>query len=363
MAGTKKEKIMSKILVVDDEKSLRITLSLFLESKSHTVETACNVDEAIEIVRTFQPDLVITDIVMPQKTGVELLQYLRDNDPDIQVIIMTGEPTVETAVQAVQLAANDYLSKPIRKGDFLRVIDRVLMNKQLIDDKKRLTEENERYQRNLEDTVERRTKALFKASESIIKLLAKVIEFRDPYTAGHQIRVGNLAAEIAKEMNLDSVTVEDIRIIGYIHDIGKISVPAEILSKPGALSPAERFLIQDHAACGYELLADVDLPSNYAEAVYQHHERYNGTGYPRKLHYGQILPETNIIAVADVVEAMTSHRPYRPALGRSVALEEIKSQRGTLYQPEVVDACLKLLSKDDFKLDSEPHKLELKLVK
>lgn len=348
---------MAKILVVDDEKSIRVTLSLFLENQGHEVQMAGLVDEALQLMHHFKPDLVLTDIIMPHISGVELLETLRNQSPDIAVIIMTGEPTVETAIQALQLEASDYLSKPIQKETILRVVSRVLEVKKLRDEKKKLEEENLSYQKNLESIVRQRTSSLFKASESIIKLLARVTEYRDPYTAGHQVRVGNLAADIAQALGLSQSQVEDVRIIGYIHDIGKIVVPAEILAKPGALTHAERQLIQSHAESGKELLSDVKLPQIYADAVYEHHERYDGTGYPRGLKNGQIHIETHVLIVADVVEAMISHRPYRAALGQEEALHEIQSKAGSAYHPEVVKACLSLFNDQPYEIDNSTHEL------
>lgn len=348
---------MAKLLIVDDEKSIRSTLAFFLSALNHEVKTASHVDEAIEILLSFSPDCIITDIIMPKRSGVELLEYVHTNFPHIPVIIMTGEPSLETAVQAIQHAAIDYLSKPIHKDTFMRVVNRVLEIKELQDEKKRLEHQNEEYQKDLEQKVLRRTAALHKASKSIITLLSRVTEYRDPYTAGHQVRVGNFAADIALSMGLSQSQVEDIRSIGYIHDVGKIAVPAEILAKPGVLSKAERLLIQTHAESGHELLSDVGLPLNYAEVVYQHHERYNGSGYPRQLKKDQILLETHVLTVADVVEAMMSHRPYRAALGIEVALDEINTNSGILYHPKVVAACNQILRDPLYKIDDNPHEL------
>lgn len=175
-----------------------------------------------------------------------------------------------------------------------------------------------------------------------VQVIAHVVETRDAYTAGHQRRVANLAREIASEMNLPVHTIEGIRVAGVIHDIGKISVPAEILSKPGQLRHKEFELIKDHPQTGYEILKDVEFPWPIAEIVLQHHERIDGSGYPRGLKGDEVLLEARIIAVSDAVEAIASHRPYRPARGISVALDEIEKNRGILYDSEVVDACIRL---------------------
>ncbi|MBE3131731.1 MAG: PAS domain S-box protein [Acidobacteria bacterium] len=187
--------------------------------------------------------------------------------------------------------------------------------------------------------------------KAAIDSLASAIEMRDPYTAGHQERVTRLARAIAEEMGLDKEQVEAIEIAGVIHDIGKLYVPAEILSKPTKLSDLEYSMIKMHAQVGFTILSKIDFPWPIAQIVHQHHEAINGSGYPQGLSGKDILLEAKILCVADVVEAMSSHRPYRPALGIQAALDEISQKRGILYDREVVDACLKLFRDKNFKFD------------
>jgi PAS domain S-box-containing protein len=193
-----------------------------------------------------------------------------------------------------------------------------------------------------EDSLREALGRLRKVTGSVIQVIVMAVETRDPYTAGHQRRVGDLARAIATEMGLSPHDVEGIRIAGVIHDLGKISVPSEILSKPRKLNDTEFAIVKEHPQKGYEILKDVDFDWPVAEMVLQHHERLDGSGYPRGLKDGEILLQARILAVADVVEAMASHRPYRPTLGLEAALEEIASNRGKLYDPEAVDACLNL---------------------
>jgi len=210
-----------------------------------------------------------------------------------------------------------------------------------IDDLKRAEEK-------LKDTLE----GLRKAVSTTIQVMVSAVEARDPYTAGHQLRVADLARAIATEMGLPQDTIDGIRMAGSIHDIGKLSIPAEILSKPGKLSDVEFSLIKEHSRKGYEMLKDVESPWPLAEIVYQHHERMDGSGYPRNLKGDEILMEARIMAVADVVEAMASHRPYRPGLGIGAALEEIEKNRGTFYDEAVANACLRLFREKGFQLQS-----------
>jgi PAS domain S-box-containing protein len=199
----------------------------------------------------------------------------------------------------------------------------------------------------LQQTLE----SLRKAFGVTIGVMVAAIEMRDPYTAGHQNRVANLARTIAMEMKLPQDKIDGILMAGSIHDIGKLSIPSEILTKPTKLSNLEFSLIKEHPRIGYEMLKDVESPWPLAEIVYQHHERMNGSGYPRNLKGDEILLESQILAVADVVEAMGCHRPYRPTLGIDAALEEITKNKGILYDNNVVDACLKLFREKGYQLD------------
>ena len=201
-----------------------------------------------------------------------------------------------------------------------------------------------------EEELLRTLESLRKAVGATIQVMVSAVEARDPYTAGHQIRSADLARTIATEMGLPQGKIDAIRIAGSIHDIGKLSIPAEILSKPTNLSEIEFSLIKEHAQSGYEMLKDVESPWPLAEIVYQHHERMNGSGYPRNLKGNEILMESRILAVADVVEAMASHRPYRPTLGIEAALEEIEKNKGILYDDAVADACLRLFREKGYQL-------------
>ena len=193
------------------------------------------------------------------------------------------------------------------------------------------------------DITDRRSvERIRKALAATVQAIAVIVEARDPYTAGHQRRVADLARSIATEMNLPDDQIDGIRVAATIHDLGKISIPAEILSKPTKLKKTEFDLIKEHSQSGYDILKDIDFPWPIARIVLEHHERMNGSGYPNGLTGDNILLESRIIAIADVVEAMASHRPYRPGLGIEVALEEIEKNKGIFYDNAVADACLKL---------------------
>lgn len=207
--------------------------------------------------------------------------------------------------------------------------------------------ELDRYRHNLEVLVDERTRELKQAQRdvgAIATIAARAVELRDPYTAGHQRRVAQLVTAIARQLELSEETAERVRVAAQLHDIGKLSIPAEILSRPGALLPIEYELVKGHAWAAHDILTEVDMEWPLAEMVSQHHERMDGSGYPRGLVGEEIMFEARMLAVADVVEAMSSHRTYRPALSMDQALDEIVTHRDSLYDSRVVDACVAVVS-------------------
>lgn len=204
-----------------------------------------------------------------------------------------------------------------------------------------------------ENTVRETLAKLRGAMGAVIHVMVSTVEARDPYTAGHQQRVSNLARAIGRKMGLPAEMIDGIRLAGAIHDLGKIKIPAEILSNPAPITEAERALIRIHPKVAYDILKTIDFDWPVAEVVYQHHERMDGSGYPRGLKGAEVCPEARVLIVADVVEAIASHRPYRPALGVEMALGEILDGRGSCYDPDVVDACVELFRKDAFRFHAE----------
>jgi HD-GYP domain-containing protein (c-di-GMP phosphodiesterase class II) len=204
---------------------------------------------------------------------------------------------------------------------------------------------------------QRNFETLQKAFEGTIQAMALTVDRRDPYTAGHQRRVADLAIAIGREMGLENGVLAGIGMASAIHDLGKISIPAEILSKPTKLSEMEMNLIKTHPQTGYDILKEVEFPWPIAQIVLQHHERVNGSGYPQGLSGREILPEARIVAVADVVEAIASYRPYRPAFGIETALDEIREKRASLYDAPTVDACLGLFHVKGFEFERETARL------
>jgi PAS domain S-box-containing protein len=209
-----------------------------------------------------------------------------------------------------------------------------------------ITERKQR-DREREESVAR----LEKAMRATVEAMSAAVEMRDPYTAGHQRRVTAVARALALELGIEGDSLEALTLGSQLHDLGKLHIPAEILSKPRALTPSELMLVREHVQSSYDLLKGIDFPWPVADIAYQHHERLDGSGYPRGLKGDQMLPEARILAVADVFEAMSSHRPYRPALGSEAAISELLAHRGTLYDADAVDACVRLVREKGFTLD------------
>ena len=203
----------------------------------------------------------------------------------------------------------------------------------------------------VEEELKQTTEKLLNSLEGAVQAIAMIVEIRDPYTAGHQRRVTQLAYAIARKMGFSQDRINGLHLAGLIHDVGKVHVPAEILANPDGLSEAEFSIIKTHPVVGYKILKAIEFPWPIAQIVYQHHERMDGSGYPLGLSGEDILLEARILAVADVVEAMSSHRPYRPAQGIDRALSEITQKKGVLYDANVVDACLWLFAEESFEFD------------
>lgn len=349
---------MSKILLVDDEKSIRITFSKFLGNAGFEVLPAENVEKALEIIEKNPPDVVITDIIMPHYTGMDLLQKIKEKALDIPVIIMTGEPSIDTATFSLRYKAYDYLQKPVNKSDLVHTVEKALEYKKLVDEKQYLEAENKSYRDNLEKLVEKRTAELTDAVKGSIQTISSMLRLRDPYTADHDTKVGNLAGAIAKKMDLSRKRQQTLVVAGYLHDIGKIAVPSEILSKPGRLTDIEYQIVKGHVQNSYEILVAAKLPWHIEELVYNHHERLDGSGYPKQMKGNELNLEARILMIADVAEAMLSHRPYRPALEYTELIDELKKKDGVLYDQAVVAVVKDLFYEDGYKLENRNMEFE-----
>jgi putative nucleotidyltransferase with HDIG domain len=338
-----------KILFIDDSEMICKIIKTYLEDLGYLVHTSQSGENGIKLFNEIRHDVIITDLKMPGMSGFEVLSYVKYNSPDTPVIIISGGGLIDDVINALHLGAWDYITKPFED---LKIIE-YSINKCL--EKAELIKKNKQYEKELELLVQSRTNQLEKLNTqleltvaAVINSLAIITEKKDQYTAGHQERVSSLAVEIAKEMSIPEETIKGIGIASMLHDIGKIYVPAEILTKPAKLDYFELEIIKEHSKIGFDILKDIPFPWPVAQAVLQHHERINGTGYPNGLNDNEIILEAKIIAVADVFEAMSFHRPYREALGLEKAIHEININKGILFDPDCADACIKLCKKENF---------------
>ena len=315
------------ILVVEDETIIGKDIQSKLQGLGYDAPLIIpSGEEAVEKTGELRPDLVMMDIVINGGIdGIEAASQIRKQF-NIPVVYLTAYADEEILERAKITKPFGYLVKPFDERELHSTIEMALY--------KHKSDER-----------------LMKSMEETINALASALEMRDPYTAGHQERVAQLAEAIAGEMNCPYDEMRGIRLAALIHDIGKIRVPSEILSKPGKLTGSEFELIKVHPQVGYDILKKIEFTWPIADIVYQHHERIDGSGYPRGLKGDEIMTQAKIIAVADVVEAMASHRPYRAAIGIEGALEELTENRGISYDPDAVDACLKLFREKGFKLE------------
>lgn len=336
----------------------------------YEVHVASNGVDGLDKLRTAKKpySLIISDQRMPDMSGVQFFSKAKDVFPDAVRILLTAYADSDSIIEAVNKGGvHLYFTKPWHEDEILLHIKQSLSkveimteNKRLMDLLKNKNKELLALNKTLEKKTEEKTNDLLIQTEKlkdsyknsqlildgIVRTLSKIIETRDPYTSGHEDQVAKIACKIAREMNLPEEQISFIHIAATLHDIGKISVPSEILTKPSMLSTLEKEIIKTHCKVANDVLKNIEFPYPVAEIIYQHHERMDGSGYPRGLKGEEIAIEARIIGVADVIDAMASYRPYRPALGVDAAIAEIIKHKGVTYDSVVVDACLRVYKKD-----------------
>ena len=317
------------VLVVDDEKSIRSFLALGLQRAGYVCTTVGSAEEALERVQDESIDAVITDIVMPGMSGLELMRELVGSYL-LDVIVMTGFARDVRYEDVIREGARDFVVKPVRISELLTRLERVFR------------------ERNTEDQLRVSLLRSKRILNQTVTALSTALEKRDPYTAGHQHRTALLASEIAREMGLSDSEMETIWIAGLLHDLGKLTVPSDILTKPGKLSAVEFELIKTHPAAGYDILKEIEFEGPVAETVLQHHERLDGSGYPQGLSGDRILLPARILGVADTVEAMATHRPYRPGLSLEETWKALEAGKGSSFEARIVDVCRGLFENGAF---------------
>jgi len=320
----------SFILIVDDEDSMITMIHDALVSIGYPTKSASNACKALDIVKNENISLIISDIRMEKIDGIEFMREVHKHYPDIPFIIMTGYTPNYSYEDIINAGASDFIEKPFSIGELKAKISRI---------------ENEKHNNK---KIQQALVMIRKLFKNTVRALTSTLEIRDPYTAGHQVRVAELACAIGQNLGFEKERIEVLCLASMIHDIGKIGVPSAILAKPGKLNEHELNMVRYHSQIGFDILQNIEFPWPIDKMVFQHHERIDGAGYPQRLAGEEILLEARIIGVADVVEAMSSHRPYRAALGIEKALEEIMNNKGKLYDPQVVDECVRLFTEKNF---------------
>jgi putative two-component system response regulator len=323
------------ILLVDDEEVIRRLLYQKLTREGYRCEQAANAEQALEKLKKDSIELVILDIKMPGKSGLQLLPEIKAKYPDTAVIMATAVDDANTAINCMKAGAYDYVTKPFNLGEVSFSVKRAL-------EKRRLELENRDYQQHLEEKVEEQAHKIRASFFNAITALAYALEAKDVYTSGHSQRVTDISVAIARHLGLDKETIEKIRLAGLVHDIGKIGVRESVLNKPGSLSDKEFRHVRLHSETGERILKPIVDDGEILKAVRHHHERYDGAGYPDGLKGEQIPQLARIIAVADTFDAMTSERPYRKAMTPQEACAEVERCRGTQFDPEAASAFLEV---------------------
>jgi response regulator RpfG family c-di-GMP phosphodiesterase len=337
------ESVQKCILFIDDSAPIRKYFSDYLNEIGFKVILAKDGKEGVNLFKTNNVDIVITDLYMPVMTGHDVQVEIKKISSETPIIIISGKGEMKDVIRALRYGAWDYLTKPIENKNILKfTLNRIVEKLDLI-------RKNIEYEKRLEYLVDQRTSELEKTKvdlqdtlDDIIKTLSAITRVADPYAKVHQENVANISIKIGYELSLKKDHIIALRISGLLHDIGKIFLPRDFLLKPGELTDYEFKIIREHPQAGYDLLKNISFPWPIKDIVLQHHERLDGSGYPSGLKEKEILIESKIIGIADVVEAMSSHRHYRPAIGLGKALEEIKINKGVLYDADCTDACLKI---------------------
>jgi putative nucleotidyltransferase with HDIG domain len=332
-----------RILVVDDEEPIREIVASMLGTAGYVCKQAGSGMEALAILTSGEEfELMLSDLMMADLDGIGLLERTKEKYPDMPVVMVTAVHDISVALAAIRNGAYDYLLKPFEREQLLNTVSRALENR-------RLKVENRTYQTNLESLVKARTDQLQAAMVNLersyditLEALGDALDLKDAETAGHTKRVTAFTIAIARAMGLPREQIAVIARGAFLHDIGKMAIPDAILRKPAKLTPEEVVIMQEHAYHGYQMLKKIPFLLEASDIVYSHQERFDGTGYPRRLKGEQIPLGARIFSIADTLDAITSDRVYRPAQSLSAARAEIQKWSGRQFDPEVVKIFLEI---------------------
>ena len=331
-----------RILVVDDEAPVRSMIGATLERQGYEVQQAISGTQAVDFLVQGPYDLVLTDIVMQDGNGIALLERIHADQPHLPVVMVSAIHDISVAIDSMRRGAYDYLLKPFEREHLVSTVQRALDHRQAL-------EESHNYQQNLEQVVRARTEMLRQAMEDLehsydvtLEALGDALDLKDSETEGHSKRVTAYTIALARAMGIPPAEIKVIARGAFLHDIGKMAIPDEILRKPGKLTPEEEEIMRDHCTRGYHILRKIPFLSEAAAIVYTHQEHFDGNGYPSRLRGNEIPIGARIFAVADAMDAITSDRPYRKARSFDQAREEVLRCSGTQFDPTVVDVFLKV---------------------
>ena len=331
-----------QILVVDDETPVRSMIGATLERQGYQVHLAGSGQDATAALEHKSFDLVLTDIVMQDGNGIALLERIRSQFPNVPVVMVSAIHDISVAIDSMRRGAYDYLLKPFEREHLVTTVTRALEYRHVL-------EENQNYQLSLEQVVQARTELLQQAMEDLehsyditLEALGDALDLKDSETEGHSKRVTAYTIALARAMGIKPAEIKVIARGAFLHDIGKMAIPDDILRKPGALTPEEQEIMKEHCSRGYHILRKIPFLNEAAEIVFSHQEKFDGTGYPNGLRGGEIPVGARIFAVADTLDAITSDRPYRRARSFDVAREEVLRCSGTQFDPAVVEVFLKI---------------------
>jgi putative nucleotidyltransferase with HDIG domain len=338
-AGPRK---MARILVVDDEAHVRTMIGATLERQGYDVQFAASGHEAMETLERNAFDLVLADIVMEDGDGIALLERVHGQQPNLPVVMVTAIHDISVAIDSMRFGAFDYLLKPFEREHLLSTVQRAL-------DHRHALQESQSYQQNLEHVVRAQTEMLRQAMDDLehsynvtMEALGDALDLKDSETKGHSKRVTAYTIALARAMGISPAEIKVIACGAFLHDIGKMAIPDEILRKTGELTLAEQEVMREHCTSGYQMLRKIPFLAEAAEIVFSHQEQFDGTGYPGGLRGGEIPIGSRIFAVADTLDAITSDRPYRRARSFDAAREEILRCSVTQFDPSVVEVFLKI---------------------
>src|SRR6059058_6142295 len=336
---------MTRILIVDDEETIRLALRKFLRSRGFDVEIAGSGDQALEILEKQSFSLMLCDVRMPGMTGVQLVPQARAIDHDLGIIMLTAVNDAATATEVLAAGASDYLMKPVELADLQQAVDRALNKRAELIEQRRFDELIRREVALRTAELEQEKESLRLMSVSIAETLINAMEAKDLYLRGHSQRVAELAGQLAVELGLEESVCEDLRVAGRLHDVGKIGIREDILNKPDRLTTEEYDHVKRHVQIGLDILAPlfhIKQPLKYVE---HHHEHWNGAGYPLGLAGEEIPLGARILCAADTFDALTSKRAYREPLEPLAALEHLRVDVSKQFDPAVYDALVRVVTR------------------